>query len=136
MAAKTFDPKGGLAARIRGRNGIAFSPDSTMLATFEEDDLVRFWHPETNQVGGPPLDHGGRVWSLAFRPDGLLVATGGDNGTVKLWEFGSRRLVGELRAAATPIWFVCFSPDGTHIAAAGLGGTVPIWKAVPSRSQS
>jgi WD40 repeat protein len=70
-------------------DGVAYSPDGTVIATIgAEDGSLRLWDSATAQplasfqVGEiAPVPLGG----VAFSPDGTLIATGGDDRTIRLW---------------------------------------------------
>ena len=66
-------------------NGLAYSPDVSVLATGSEDRSVRLWDART---GTPIRSRAGRaraVWPVVFSPDGRSLATGGWDDTVRVW---------------------------------------------------
>ncbi len=82
-------PAGRPVARHRSKKfytGLAFSPDGRLLATSNNDGVVRFWDGRT----GAPLrafDWGiGKALCVAFAPDGMRVAVGGERNTVVVWD--------------------------------------------------
>lgn len=64
--------------------GLAFSPDSTVLATSSNDRAVRLWD---TRVGTElaRLPHPRRVPSVAFAHDGSSLVAGGVDGAFSLW---------------------------------------------------
>ena len=69
-----------------GVNGVAFSPDATLLATAYSDGTVRLWDPATGHPVGSPLQAGSSVNGVAFSPNGQLLASADADGTVRLWD--------------------------------------------------
>jgi WD40 repeat protein len=65
---------------------VAFSPDSSLLASSAQDGLVRLWRIQDENLLFTLEGHGQNVRSLAFSPDGKLLATASDDQTVKLWQ--------------------------------------------------
>ena len=59
--------------------GVAFSPDSKLLASADGDGTVRLWNPATGQPVGAPIQAGAQtgVVAVAFSPDGKLLASAG-----------------------------------------------------------
>mgnify|MGYP000561984351 CR=1 FL=1 len=58
--------------------GVAFGPDSQMLATAGSDGTVRLWNVTTGQALGDPLTgHAGGIPALAFAPDGTTLLSAG-----------------------------------------------------------
>jgi WD40 repeat protein len=63
---------------------IAFSPDSSILASVSEDFNVKLTDTMTGRVL-QTLSHTAPIYSVAFSPDGKLLATASADGTVRLW---------------------------------------------------
>jgi len=123
--ARLWDAAGGrLIAPLPHVNyvsAMAFSPDSTLLATGGFDSSVHFWDTATGKRISVPLFQEDIVLSLAFSPDGktLAVARSHDYSKqpgVLLWDVAGRHRVGELLPG--PTGFVRFSPSGKHLLAA------------------
>ena len=111
-------------------NGVAFSPDGTLLATVSTDETVRLWNVASGKQHGQPLTgHTNAVQDVAFSPDGRLLATVSTDETVRLWDVASGKQHGQpLTGHTNAVQDVAFSPDGKLIASAGEDGTARLWE--------
>lgn len=103
--------------------GMAFSPDGTVLATGDENGLLRLY------TGAGTLFatlNETRVADLTFAPDGKTLAIGG--GT--LFDLADTRVIRrELPMRGIPQSNLVWSPDGTRLVAGFSDETVQIWRA-------
>jgi WD40 repeat protein len=107
----------------------AFSPDSKILATADDDGTIRLWDVATQQEIGTPMTAGAApVYSAAFSPDGTMLATADGDGTTRLWDVATQQEIGAPMTADTrPVMAVTFSTDGTVLETASADGTVRLW---------
>ena len=63
-----------LVGHSRKLTAVAFSPDGKTLATGAQDQTVRLWEVETQQVQHTLQGHTDSVNCLAFSPDGALFS--------------------------------------------------------------
>ena len=79
--------------------GVAFSPDGTLLLTGSDDKTARLWDAATQKPIGPPMKHEGPIRTVAFSVDGKTLLTASLDKTVRIWhvppvaEGETRRLV-------------------------------------------
>jgi WD40 repeat protein len=131
---------GGLASYAIG---LAFSPDSTVLAAGSADGTVRLWEVAAParpvQIGAPLTGPSGYVWAAAFSPDGKTLAVGVTDGTVWLWNVAQPAhpaLLATLTGPADDVYSVAFSPSGTQLAATSFEGTVHLWDTSPATARA
>lgn len=137
-----------LPGHSRSAYGVAFSPDSRLIATGGDKVILLHEVP----TGKPRLTlrgHSSDVLSLAFSPDGKSLAAGGRDGTIKVWEIsdGAARAAGlwdadEVRERALlpgqgkAVRTIAFTSDSESILAASEDNKVRLWRpAEKSRSE-
>ncbi|KAH7327561.1 vegetative incompatibility protein HET-E-1 [Rhexocercosporidium sp. MPI-PUGE-AT-0058] len=75
-------------------NSVAFSPDSTSLAsasdnTYDEDassEIITMWEVATRTRTATFKGHSGGVYSVVFSGDSTMLASVSEDGTIKLWD--------------------------------------------------
>ncbi|MDY7231368.1 AAA-like domain-containing protein [Hyalangium rubrum] len=101
--------------RHKGRVfAVAFSPDSSLLATGSSDTTARLWDASSGKALAI-LSHQGAVNAVAFGPDGSRLATGSDDHTARLWQAYPGKPLAIL-AHDQSVSAVAFSPDGSRLA--------------------
>jgi len=121
----------GSATSIIGHNlmcdGVAYSPDGALLATGDEEGIVKIWDSETLQEVRS-LQQSGVIHSVAFSPDGVRLATANEDGTLKIWETTTGRELLSL-PRMSGLYDVIFMPDNQRIVTTHQDGTTRIWDA-------
>ena len=104
-----------------GPNSLAWSPDSTYLATDNQVwDIVHDRLLHTYGIDGQAVD-----WS----PDGKYLATGGKDMLVSIWDTQNYKLVQTCQGHRASINALRWSPDGSLIASGSSDQTVRIFSA-------
>jgi eukaryotic-like serine/threonine-protein kinase len=130
---KVLDPEtrqelrslGGHTANV---SSLAFSHDSLLLASGNEDGMVRIQDVATGRVVSTFGGHTGSVVRISFHRDGKRVATCGGN-SVKVWDVRAGREAFLCEGSESSD--VAFSPDGHLLAACDWDFSLRIWNATP-----
>jgi len=107
---------------------LAWSPDSTQIASGGSDNTVRVWDAATGDelyVCG----HSGWITALAWAPDGKTIASGGQDGSVRLWEAATGRELNKLEGHKTGVHALAWSPDSERLISGSFDQTLRIWDA-------
>ena len=106
---------------LRGHHGtvlsIAFSRDSSRVATACEDGNVRIYSVPDWKLLQTLAGHTGPVHWAEFSPDGKWLISAGEDTTVRIWSVADGKGIAELRESQTPVLTAAFSPNGEFIAA-------------------
>ena len=105
--------------------GVAFSPDSAVLATGAEGG-VQLWDSQTGERLHTMEAPG--VQSVSFSPSGDRIAAGCRH-SVCIWDTGSGELVEELSGHEGAVHDAAFSAEGGLLASASQDTTARIWDA-------
>lgn len=100
-------------------NGLAFSPNSYVLAHGNDKD-IEVWDASVGDKIKILTGHTAIVTAVAFNTDGTILASASDDGTSKLWDVASGKLIETLKGGIGNIGALAFSSDGQTLAAAGL----------------
>ncbi|EMD86695.1 hypothetical protein COCHEDRAFT_1146497 [Bipolaris maydis C5] len=106
---------------------IAFSHDSTWLASASRDSTVKIWDASSGTCLQTLEGHGNCVNSVAFSHDSTWLASASLDWTVKIWDASSGTCVQALEGHIDWVTSVAFSHDSTWLASASRDSTVKIW---------
>jgi WD40 repeat protein len=108
---------------------IAFSPNSTVIASGSQDRTLRIWDAATGAGRLVTTGHTKSVNALAFAPDGQTVVSASSDGTLRVWDVLSGTELRVIDADSGQLYCVAFSPDGATIALGGSYRTIQLWSA-------
>ncbi|KAI9770372.1 MAG: hypothetical protein M1839_003214 [Geoglossum umbratile] len=80
---------------------VAFSPDSTRLASASGDYTVKIWDASSGECLQTLKGHSDWVQSVAFSPDSTWLASASSDYTVKIWDASSGECLQTLSIAKT-----------------------------------
>lgn len=107
--------------------GMAFDPQSQMLASGSRDRTVRLWNPQSGELLHVLEGHSRSVHGVAFHPHGGMLASASEDGTVRLWDPQSRKLLRTLERRGGTVYGVAFDPQGLMLASGGNADRVSLW---------
>jgi WD40 repeat protein len=106
---------------------VAFSHNSTRLASGSHDYTVKIWDPSSGACLQKLVGHSSYVYSVAFSHDSTRLASGSHDYTVKIWDPSSGACLQTLVGHSSYVDSVAFSHDSTRLASGSHDYTVKIW---------
>ncbi|WP_414621445.1 eIF2A-related protein [Calothrix sp. CCY 0018] len=107
---------------------VAFSPDSSILASSSSDDhTVKLWDAQTGNSLKALQGHTAPIWSIAWHPDGQILASGSDDQTIRLWDVNTGNCVSIFPDQTYAVSAVSFSPDGSTLASGSRDSSIRLW---------
>ena len=107
---------------------VAFSPDSTMIATGSWHHMVQLWRVGDGKLVANLEAHDSPVQTVAFSPEGKALASADEDGVIAIWRVDSVQLGHSWEAHRGPITAVAFSPHGDKLLSCSLDRTISLWQ--------
>lgn len=128
LNAATGQLRYGMSGYFSSRIIIAFSPDSTILASTTDNGSIALWDLVRGEQKGyfmNPL--GTLVSSVAFSPGSTLLASGSADSTLRLWDMATLQQRRLIQGHGDDIVTVTFSPNSAILASGSKDKTVRLW---------
>jgi WD40 repeat protein/serine/threonine protein kinase len=77
---------------------VAFSPDSTVLATGSRDHTIKIWNVSSGELVRTLVGHVGAVTSLVFNHQGTRLISGSEDKTIRVWDISRGKQVNQIQA--------------------------------------
>jgi WD40 repeat protein len=119
-----------LPGHQRGLTSVAWSPDSTRLASASgggSSGEILVWEVESGKCLQTFAGHCDQVASVTWNQSGDLLISGDSDGLLRWWEVESGKCLRECRAHQGTIWSLKRSPNGRWLASGGDDGAIRIW---------
>ena len=111
--------------------GIAFSPDTTLLAGGALDKTITVW----KIPGGEPLftlkDRPDAIWSVTFSPNGEFLVAGYVDGTIEVFLASDGTLLKSWKGHSQTVSDLIFTSDGKLLISSSHDGTIRMWGLKP-----
>ncbi|MDE0636004.1 MAG: T9SS type A sorting domain-containing protein [Candidatus Poribacteria bacterium] len=127
--------KNTLIGHIGGVNDVAFSPDSSTLASGSMDNTVCLWDVSTGNYKTTLITHTDDVASVAYSPDGTTFASHSKDGTILLWDAEKLERRTTITGHISGFSQVAFSPDGTTIVSGSRDTKVRLWDTTTGKNK-
>jgi dipeptidyl aminopeptidase/acylaminoacyl peptidase len=112
---------------------VAWSPDSSRLASASLDRSVRIWGVDPSDTPTTLKGHSESVLSVAWSPDGGRLASASSDKTIRLWDPASGRLFTTLKGHREAVRYIAWRPNGACLASASDDKTIHLWDPISGR---
>lgn len=106
---------------------LAWSPDSKLLASAGDGNLVDIWDAQSGQSVDSYQSHWGNIRCVRWSPDGKYIASGGEDKTVQIWDVHSRQLKYTYKGHTHLVTGLGWSPDSQHVVSSSVDKSVRVW---------
>ncbi|HET9918781.1 MAG TPA: WD40 repeat domain-containing protein, partial [Ktedonobacteraceae bacterium] len=108
---------------------LAWSPDSTCIASAYNNDSVDIWNIITGDETLLDFSQSGTSNALAWSPDGTHIAAVSGNSNIKIRSVATGAFILGYEGHTQAVHAIAWSPDGKQILSGGDDGMVLIWDA-------
>ena len=106
---------------------MAFSPDSSLLATGDSSGVLRLYEPEKKGLrGAPQKGHESAIACVAFSPEGKIIGTASRDNTAKIWDTEGKELAA-LAGHEDSVEVIAIGPDARLVLTGSKDRTARLW---------
>lgn len=121
--------------------GLAFSPDSKIVASAGTDPIIRLWDISTGNILHQLTGHKENVAALAFSPDGKILVSAGWDSTVRAWAVNTGKEIRQFKGHGVlvdgivrgTVYSAVISPDGKTVCSGSDDHSVRLWELATGR---
>ncbi|KAH8129103.1 WD40-repeat-containing domain protein [Trichoderma asperelloides] len=117
-----------LEGHTKDVKSIAFSNNSSLVASGSWDQTVRLWSTDTGDCLHTLGGHRYSIESLAFSHDSALLASGSEGEKIRLWRTDTGECVHILGGHTESIILLAFSYDSALLASGSEDETIRLWR--------
>ena len=108
-------------------NGVAWSPDGELLATADDDGMIRLWNSHSHAPVRHWKAHEAKAYNVVFFDGGKKLASCGEENTIRLWNAATGEPDGVLEGHTEPVEALALSPVENLLASAGEDDVAITW---------
>jgi len=111
---------------------VAFSPDSTKLASGSGDTTIRLWDTLTGTPYAECRGHKNWVLFVSWSPDGKKLASGSMDKTIRIWEAQTGKQIGLFQGHTQPVTSISWeplhqNPQANRLVSGSKDTTAKVW---------
>lgn len=107
--------------------GVAFSPDSTTVASISKTANITLWDVATGEQNRVIVSDEPALSSILFHPDGKVIVTGSQSGVVQLFDVATGETLRQLSGHLKQVTDLAFASGGTTLISRSDDGVLYVW---------
>ena len=108
-------------------NGVAVSPNDSMVASCSQDKLIKLWSGDDLRPIRTLKGHRRGVWCISFSTVDQLLCSGSADKTVRVWNVRDGTCVRTFEGHTSSVLRTIFAGDGSAVVSSGGDGLLRLW---------